>query len=288
MTADLKATLVYISPLLALAAVLVMGTYVVALGTLLVYLTLVVWAAFLVMFLRGRPWRPAVFLLAVVPFQGVLIRNFGLAGHAGMVLAVAVFLLSDSSRSWADRLLGTTTQKLTALFVVALALSVFLAGFDQVILLRYGQVVMLLFTVAIFVQGFGGGDHIRKLAWAAAGSAALLFILSILDFYLGLRVLPMEGSRSFETGLLEEIDRGLIAGFRLAGPEQTYGANRFAFYGILPISLLVGLLLTERHGWRAGLAVASLLIFGFGILASGSLSGIDLPPIVVPQVMRHW
>ena len=111
----------------------------------------------------------------------MLIRNFGLAGHAGMVLAVAVFLLSDSSRSWADRLLGTTTQKLTALFVVALALSVFLAGFDQVILLRYGQVVMLLFTVAIFVQGFGGGDHIRKLAWAAAGSAALLFILSILS-----------------------------------------------------------------------------------------------------------
>ena len=80
-------------------------------------------AALLVVVLRMRLWWPAAFLLAQVPFQGLLVARFGLMANLMSLAAVVAFLSTQSPKNLPTVLFGTTTQKLAALAVLGVSVS---------------------------------------------------------------------------------------------------------------------------------------------------------------------
>lgn len=84
---------------------------------------MVIGLALFTLALRLRYWWPAAFLLVQVSFQSFLDAYFGLFGNFLTVAALAAFLSRRSPESLPRALLGTSTQRLMALFLLGTFLS---------------------------------------------------------------------------------------------------------------------------------------------------------------------
>ena len=134
---------------------------------------LLIGLALLVLALRMRSWWPAAFLLFQVPFQGLLIGQFGLVGNFLTLAAITAFLSRQSPQRLPQVLLGTQTQRLAALFLLAVAISMISARHDFRTLLILFQNVALLFIVAAVVDGFKGGSRVATLGWVILGATTV-------------------------------------------------------------------------------------------------------------------
>jgi len=219
--------------------------------------------------LRLRYWWPAAFLLVQVSFQPFIISHLGLWGNFLTVAAVAAFLSRQSPGNLPRALLGTSTQRLMALFLVGTLLSMLWADQDFSTWLDLFQKITLFFVVAVVVDGFGRGARITTLAWLAIGSITVLYLLSELEFYLGGFPLPGLTDTS-ALGLSGSAEASDAVTARLYAVGALYTPNRFAFLSILPISLAIGVIVAHRIRPIALLAAAACLVMGFGILLSGS------------------
>jgi O-antigen ligase len=230
---------------------------------------------FVILALRARPWLPAAFLVAQVPFQGLLTSNFGVVGNLVTLWAILAFLMAQPFTALPYVLLGTTTQRLTGLFVLGFSVSALWAGlsaFETYVALF--QKIALLFVVAAVMHGFRKGTRVQTLAWVVVGSTALMYALSEMEFYFGGSSLPFIGTRG--VGLVDLIAQGEdLSGYQgsLLGAGESLSQNRFAFIGILSITLSVGLILTHRRGPGYLWAAIALLVVGFGFILTGSRTG---------------
>ena len=222
--------------------------------------------------LRLRYWWPAAFLLIQVSFQPFLTDYFGLWGNFLTVAAVVAFLSRRSPESLPRALLGTSTQRFMALFLLGTFVSMLWAEQDFRTWLDLFQKITLFFVVAAVVDGFGRGARIETLAWLAVGSVTVLYLLSELEFYVGGVPLPGLSDASVLEQSASAEDAGDYTG-RLDAFGSSYNSNRFAFLAILPLSLAIGFIVAHKMRPKVLLATAACLVLGFGILLSGSRAG---------------
>ena len=230
--------------------------------------------ALITLALRLRYWWPAAFLLVQVSFQPFLTNYFGLWGNFLTVAAVAAFLSRRSPESLPGALLGTSTQRLMALFLLGTFVSMLWAEQDFRTWLDLFQKITLFFVVAAVVDGFGRGARVETLAWMAIGSVTLLYFLSELEFYVGIGGVggvPFLGVSSASIlDVAASAQESSDLSIRLDALGSSYSPNRFGFVAILPLSLAVGVIVAHRIRPSVLLATAACLVLGFGILLSGS------------------
>lgn len=235
---------------------------------------LLIGSALLVLALRIRSWWPAAFLLIQVPFQGLLIYEFGLIGNALTLVAVGAFVSRQSPQMLPQMLLGTQTQRLAALYVLAVAISLIFAEHDFRTLVLLLQTVTLLFIVATVAGGFRGGSRVATLGWAILGATTVSYALSEIEFYFGSGFVPGPAVTEGIFGMVASGEDPTEIGVRLRGFGRTFGVNRLAFVGILPVMMAVGLVMVrQRKGYGIILILSATFVLLFGILLTGSRAG---------------
>ena len=225
----------------------------------------------LLLLLRQRSWAPAVFLVVQVPFQGLLVQHLGLKANFLTLIAVGAFLSMHPPERLPRVLLGTRVQRLTALLVLGVSVSMLGADHDLTTIVSLFQKVTLFLIVGAVIHSLNGLSRVTLLVWALAISTAAMYALSEAAFYFGRDLIPISGSGS---GILnvDDLSESPVT-YGLRGVGQSVGQNRFAFLAILPATLTIGLLLTKRQRWMSVVAIGVLAILAFGLVISGSRSG---------------
>lgn len=241
--------------------------------------------------LAGGRWRPALFLVAQGPFQGILTGYFGILANMLTWVPIIVFLSRFPKHELRNVLQGTRIQRLTLLFVATLSFSVVLSfqyGFQIRQVVGYAQKVTLFMLLGVFSHMLRRSDLIRKVSFVLVISIGLLYLIAIADFYWGISFLPRHTIWG-EQGLLATLstrDLEFSHNYRLRGGGMT--VNRLGFWAILPFFCTVGLLHDLRGAADKRLmrliAYASLAILSFGLVANmsrGALVGMTVAAIVL-------
>ena len=199
----------------------------------------------------------------------------GIIGNVLTVAGIAAFLSMHPPRRLFQVVLGTTVQRLMALFIIGISLSLLNAEPDFATLVTFFKRITLLFIVAAVVYGFREGEGIRTLGWVTLAAVTLAYAMSEIAFYFGENTVPFSGE--IGGGLVEVIRRGQDLSTytgKLAPLGTSMSVNRFAFMAILPFSLAIGLLISGRQTRSAYfLPIASLIILGGGVFIIASRSG---------------
>ena len=214
--------------------------------------------------MTGAIWRPAIILLIQIPFQGILGIYLGTVANFISWIPVVAFLIQIPRSDHIRSLFGSWTQRLLGVFLFALSFAVVIAipasNFSDV-LKDFGQKITLFFFVAVLARAFQQPGFDRKALLAISVSMAIMVSLALMEHYLRISVI-----RSAPIEFIHVWD------YRLGGPGNSMPINRMAFYHILPISLVVGSLLTSKTRVNL-LSLLTLSILGLGLVSTGSRGG---------------
>jgi O-antigen ligase len=130
--------------------------------------------------------------------------------------------------------------------------------------------------------------YLALLAKVMVAAMALFTLLAMLDFYLGIQVLPV-GTGAIEGGnLAVEFELSLSRDWRFTGPG--YPVNRYSNYLLLVIFLGIGWFMHTRNRLERLLAIgcAAVLILGelFTVTRSGILGMIVGLVVMLPLALR--
>lgn len=241
-------------------------------------------AAVLLLVLRLRFWLPAAFLLIQVPLQGLMVQEFGLKANFLSLLPVFAVLSQISPEKMINFLIGTTTQRLTALFIIGMVVSLAVAELDLNTFVAFGQKVTLFLVIPTVMFSLKRDIDCDRLAWLTVISVGVVYFLSETGYYFGRELIPIAGTG---TGLanLELHGDSISQVPGLAGFAGSVGQNRFAFQALLPIALGFGLF-AKNYSTRLNLIVLGMLaILSVGLIVTGSRSG-TLGAVVVIAVIQ--
>lgn len=235
-----------------------------------------------------RSWGPAVVIIALAPFQGYLIGQFGPAANLLTAVPIAA-VLWNTRRRWHSAFLGSRVQRLAAVFIVALLAGVpglLLSGLETEYVIESAQKVSLVFVLGATYLGMRDGEGVTAVAVTVVSATTTLFIWSMISSFGGLRLGPgPEGLAS--NARRSAVMRESLAFARLEGFEQSVGSNRLAFWGILPLCLAIGLWLS-RGGRSRLIGRIGVPVIGIGILTTGSRSGTLGAAVAVVVVLLLW
>ena len=183
--------------------------------------------------------------------------------------------------------LGTRTQQLYALFILALTITMIWGDHSFAAFVALGQRIFLLLIVAIVVETVRREDGLSTLSWMALGAVTLLYLAALVDFYVGIDVFALGGQWA---GLMdssidpEQVRRsGTTLGTTAAA--RAFGTNRFVFLAILPCALGIGLIATSVRLLPKLVAGCLVAVLFYGVIISGSRSGILVIATVFPTVI---
>ena len=194
---------------------------------------------------------------------------------------------------------ATWTQRLAALFLLALALS-FLWG-DQSLrsVLALLRLPTYLILIAMVVATLQSEERIPSFAWTILGAVCCIYLLTLVEFYFGSEVLGLECTdvetcRKFkmvgwhwEGFLYEEMEladfsrHGGIFNATVIG--EAYGMSRLGQFAMLAYALGLGLVLHSGRTRSKLLAAGLVTVVLWGLLLSGSRS-VTLVVLVLPAV----
>ncbi len=219
---------------------------------------------------------PALMLAAITPFDAIPFALFGTAGNLITYVPVVIFLIKLNPALWGQAFLGTRVQQVVALFVILLVIShVQSVGVDDRgigVLWDWLRKVTLFLLMGVFAWSLRDARHLALFVKVGVVSMAVFVVLSALDFYLGIQLLPVKA------GLLEgaALDIGFesyrATQWRFTGPG--FPVNRFSNYLLLTIFLALGWLMSERSTFQRAIALASTLVLVVGELLTVTRSGI--------------
>lgn len=218
----------------------------------------------------AHPAGPLMLLLAVSPFDAIF---FGLAGTAGNTITyvpVFMLLLKMSPGAWTDFLIGTRIQMHMLILMMILIVShvVSIPTIGPVIGWEYARKVTLLFLVAIFAWTFRDARHLEPCVKVVVVSMTLYTVLSALDHYFGIRILPNPKVEEIGGIIGEEFESYRTKEWRFAGASLP--VNRYGNWMLLPTILAAGWATLKRSRFSRLVAVGCLLILLGGI--AGTLS----------------
>ena len=229
---------------------------------------------------------PALMLVAVTPFDAIPWALFGVAGNLITYVPVIIFLLKVNPGYWGQAFLGTRVQQWIAFFILVLLVSHAMLIVEKGIgeILEWLRKVTLFLLMGIFAWALRDGKQIRLLVQVAVISMTAFVVLSAMDFYLGIQLLPIKAGLLESAALDTEFEQHLATHWRFTGAG--FPVNRFSNYLLPLIFLSVGwfaaggspLERTLSLGCTATLIAAELLtVTRSGILGMGVGLMIMLP-----------
>ena len=183
---------------------------------------------------------------------------------------------------------ATWTQRLAALFLLALALS-FLWG-DQSLrsVLALLRLPTYLILIAMVVATLQSEERIPSFAWTILGAVCCIYLLTLVEFYFGSEVLGLECADverclerhdenwHWEGFLYEEMEladfsrHGGIFNATVIG--EAYGMSRLGQFAMLAYALGLGLVLHSGRTRSKLLAAGLVTVVLWGLILSGSRS----------------
>lgn len=221
------------------------------------------------------PIGPALVLLAITPFEGVIAAVCGHWGNAITYVPVLMFLVRTSPARWGRAFLGTSVQMvaLVCMGVLFLSHAMGVMHHGPGVLLVYGQHVTLFIIMGILAFSMSSSSRLNACVKVLIFSMAVFAFLSMLDFYFGIRVLPAAVGEWGNQGVQGQVFQ--------ANWENTYrlgGAgipvNRFANWSLLPIFLGLGWFTSKDRRWRRFVGGGCFVVLTLALLGSISRSGI--------------
>ncbi len=239
------------------------------------------------------PWMLSYVLLIEITFQFLLKTWSEVLEIVLFVAILAVFLAlklaAEGPKGVLHILTGTWTQRLAAVFVLALMLSFLWGDHSTRSILALIRLPTYLVIIAMVVDAVREEKRIPSFAWTILGGSAIIFTLVLVEFYfgsdaVGLKCADVEKCMTYKPegwhweGLLDSsVDveefsesRGSLEATVIA---DAYGISRLGMFAILAYVLGIGLIITSRRWPSRLIAVGLLTIIIFGAFVSGSRSG---------------
>ena len=238
-------------------------------------------------------------LLAEIAFQFLLKTWSEVLEIVLFVGILAAFLVSklavEGPRGLMRILVGTWTQRLAALFVLALMSSFLWGDHSSRSIFALLRLPTYLVIIAMVADAVREEKRIPSFSWIILGGIAFIFMLTLAEYYFGSDLLGLKCADVERCMTWKEEGwhwNGLLATQQMPDPfygrenlratvmAEAYGISRLALFAILAYALGLGLMVASRR-WASKLIAGSLLtIIVFGVFASGSRSATLAIPIV--------
>ena len=222
-----------------------------------------------------RAWSEVLEILLFVAITGgFLVATLVLKGFRGLV--------GMATDTW--------TQRLAALFLLALALSFLWGDHSTRSVFALLRLPTYLIIIAMVVETLRREERIRSFAWTILGAVCLLYMLTAIEFYFGSDVLGLkcadvpncvrrygedrhwEGFLFVQKSITEFAKDGRVFVQTVIG--NAYGLNRLGLFSILAYALGMGILLQSER-MRPKLIAAGLVAMVLcGLTLTGSRSGV--------------
>lgn len=240
----------------------------------------------------AHPIGPGLFLAAETPFDAIPFKLFDVVGNLITFVPIVILLVKVAPNHWGQIFLGTRIQQYIALFILALLISHAQGVVDPN--RGLGEIFewlrkLTLFTVlGVFAFAMRSTRHLPLLAKTMVFAMALFTFLSMLDFYMGIQVMPLKAG-SLETAAFDtEYQSYLATDWRFTGAG--YPVNRFSNYLLLVIFLGVGWFMYARGPIQRAVALGctSLLVIAelLTITRSGILGMLVGMILLMPMAIR--
>lgn len=223
----------------------------------------------------AHPIGPGLMVAAETPFDGIPFKLFGVAGNLITFVPILILLMRLNPAYWGQAFFGTRVQQFLALFIMALlpshALLIDDQGLGQIFeFLRKGTLFLL---VGVFAFSMSQEKYLALLIKTMVASMAVLTVLAMLDFYMGIQVLPVKAGR-LEGGaaLGREFDPYMATQWRFSAPG--FPVNRYSNYLLLVTFLGVGWFMYVKGVVQRLIAIGCVMVLVLGELFTITRSGI--------------
>jgi len=221
--------------------------------------------------LFAHPIGPALVILAISPYEGIVFNLLGWAGNFLTPLWALAMLIRTPNSQWAQVFFGSRIQALAAFFVVVLVIphlmSAGLFGFN--VMLKYGVKVMVYVLMCVVVWSVRDPRNWETATRVIVVSIAVMTFFGLIDFFLGTSILPgaVEPSQFAGEGAAGQVyDPHLKGALRFEPSGGAY--NRFAMWLILPIFLSLGWAMSPVSTLTRVIALGCFSVMTMGVIAS--------------------
>lgn len=239
----------------------------------------------------AHPIGPALMLGAETPFDAIPFAIFGVLGNLITYVPIIIFLIRINPAHWGQVFFGTRIQQFIAMFVMALLVAhvMSITGRGGIgVIFEWLRKVTLFTVVGVFAYGMRDPKHLSLLFKTMVASMAVFTLLAMLDFYLGIQILPVKAGLMETAALDTEYQNYLATNWRFTGPG--YPVNRYSNYLLLLMFLGVGWFMHTRNPAQRVIAFscASILVLGelFTVTRSGILGMAVGMIVMLPMALR--
>ncbi len=142
-------------------------------------------------FMLFHPAGPGLVLAAVTPFDGLFLV-FGNVGNLITFVPVVALLVRNSPAVWVRIFAGTQIQVMFIVLLAVLSISHLIAinQIGMMALIQFARKLTVLLVLGVFAWSMRNGKHLELMNRVVVVSFAVFAVMSLLDFYLGIRSLP--------------------------------------------------------------------------------------------------
>lgn len=233
------------------------GVYVDSLVLILELLLGIAGFLFIIRWLTGAIWRPAILLLIQIPFQAVIGRIYPSAPNLITWVFIVAFLIQVPREQLVQLFLGSRTQKLCVLFLFSISFSYLYAADNIELIPDFLQKVTLIVIVSILAIAFRQPTFLQNAAIVIVLSVGIIFIVGAIEFVSEHRVLGdlFANTANYRLG---------VAGMPI---------NRSGFYALLPLTVALGFLIYQRKSRFKWLFILLFPVLALGLTLTGSRGG---------------
>ena len=237
----------------------------------------------------AHPIGPGLMLAAETPFDPIPFYLFGVVGNLVTYVPILIFLIKVNPAYWGQAFLGTRIQQYIALMILALLVSHMMTIVDRGVgqILEWLRKVTLFLLLAVFAHAMRE-KYMSLLVKVMVGSMAVLTVLAMFDFYLGIQVLPVKSGIMEGAALETEFEAHLATDWRFTAPGLP--VNRYANYLLLPIFLGVGWFMYVRNPIQRAIAITCtgiLILAIFFTVTRASILGMVVGMLIMfPLALR--
>jgi O-antigen ligase len=224
----------------------------------------------------AHPIGPAILILASTPFDPLMTNLFGQAGNYITIVPILLVFVKVGPMRVFDALFGTRVQKALFLFLVV-GLIAHLIGFYKAgpeILFYYLQKISGFLLVAVVASGMRHEKYVDLCVKALVLAMAVFAFLSMLEFYLGIELLPSQGAEYGSSGLVGAERTENVHEARLRGAGGSVPINRFALQLLLPIGLAMGWVTSKKRVGVGLIPIGCLVVVMTALVGTISRSGL--------------
>lgn len=222
----------------------------------------------------AHPIGPGLMLAAETPFDAMAFTLFGVTGNFVTFIPIIILLIKVNPAHWGEAFLGTRIQQFMALFIVALlvchAMAIPTQGIGEIF--EWLRKVTLFLLTGVFAFSMRQTKHLPLLVKTMVVAMAVFVVFAMLDFYLGIQLLPVKAGRMETAALETEFQKHLATNWRFSGPG--FPVNRFANYLLVPIFLGVGWFMRVKNPLERLFALGFTSVLAFGELLTVSRAAI--------------